>query len=71
MHNHQENTSLFYSRDTSLSISRNSSAWLANLPAKELDLDPIGQDQSPVSDRVEGRLSISLRLDIVMDRHTT
>jgi len=37
---------------------------LLNLPSEKLDFDPIGQYQSPVSDRVQGRLTISSAPDL-------
>ena len=37
--------------------------YLVNLPAEKLDFDPIGQYQSPVSDRVQGGLTISSAFD--------
>lgn len=48
-----------YSRETSLQVSIREPTTVVYVPAKELDFDPIGQDQSPVSDGIQGRLRVS------------
>jgi hypothetical protein len=42
-----------------------------DIPAEELDLDPISQNKSPVSDRVEGRLLVSAHSTINLRLLTT
>jgi len=48
-----------YSRETSLQVSIQEPRTAVYVPAKELDFDPIGQNQSPVSDGIQGRLRVS------------